>query len=80
MEEYEYILEVGIENIDIINKITEAYEGIGNVRTIDKKRGLIKILTISYFLDDLDEMLEKIKKKFNINIKIVSKEEWQGVI
>ncbi|MDU4652260.1 DUF4911 domain-containing protein [Sneathia sanguinegens] len=80
MEEYEYILEVGRENIDIINKITEAYEGIGNVRTIDKKRGLIKILTISYFLDDLDEMLEKIKKKFNINIKIVSKEEWQGVI
>ena len=64
MEEYEYILEVGRENIDIINKITEAYEGIGNVRTIDKKRGLIKILTISYFLDDLDEMLEKIKKKF----------------
>ncbi|WP_277284655.1 DUF4911 domain-containing protein [Sneathia sanguinegens] len=80
MEEYEYILEVGRENIDIINKITEAYEGIGNVRTIDKKKGLIKILTISYFLDDLDEMLEKIKKKFNINIKIVSKEEWQGVI
>lgn len=80
MEEYEYILEVGRENIDIINKITEAYEGIGNVRTIDKKRGLIKILTILYFLDDLDEMLEKIKKKFNINIKIVSKEEWQGVI
>ncbi|MDK9580643.1 DUF4911 domain-containing protein [Sneathia sanguinegens] len=38
MEEYEYILEVGRENIDIINKITEAYEGIGNVRTIDKKR------------------------------------------
>lgn len=80
MNEYEYILKVGRENIDILNKITEAYEGIGNVRTLDSKEGIIKILTISYFLDDIDKMLEKIKRVYNIDIKIISKEEWQGVI
>lgn len=80
MSEYEYILQVGRENIDILNKITEAYEGIGNVRTLDSNKGIIKILTISYFLDDIDNMLDKIRKIYNIDIKLISKEEWQGVI
>lgn len=43
MTEYEYILRVGRENIDIVNKITEAYEGIGNVRTMDNVDGIVKI-------------------------------------
>ena len=38
MIDYEYIIEIGRENIDIVNKITEAYEGIGNVRTLDSKK------------------------------------------
>ena len=80
MSEYEYILKVGRENIDIWNKITEAYEGIGNVRTLDSNKGIIKILTISYFLDDIDNMLDKIREIYNIDIKLISKEEWQGVI
>ena len=80
MSEYEYILQVGRENIDILNKITEAYEGIGNVRTLDSNKGIIKILNISYFLDDIDNMLDKIREIYNIDIKLISKEEWQGVI
>lgn len=80
MIEYEYILKVGRENIDLLNKITEAYEGIGNVRTLDNKEGIIKILTISYFLSDVEQMIKKIEKVFGITIEIISKKEWQGVI
>ena len=80
MSEYEYILQFGRENLDILNKITEVYEGIGNVRTLDSNKGIIKILTISYFLDDIDNMLDKIREIYNIDIKLISKEEWQGVI
>lgn len=80
MTEYEYILRVGRENIDIVNKITEAYEGIGNVRTMDNVDGIVKILTNSHFLNDIDEMLEKIYRVYSIKIDIIDKREWQGVI
>jgi len=80
MIDYEYIIEIGRENIDIVNKITEAYEGIGNVRTLDSKKGIVKILTNKYFLGDINNMFLKIKEVFNIDIKIISENEWQGVI
>ena len=80
MIDYEYIIEIGRENIDIVNKITEAYEGIGNVRTLDSKKVIVKILTNKYFLDDINNMFLKIKEVFNIDIKIISENEWQGVI
>lgn len=80
MTEYEYILRVGRENIDIVNKITEAYEGIGNVRTMDNVDGIVKILTNLHFLNDIDEMLEKIYRVYGIKIDIIDKREWQGVI
>lgn len=80
MIDYEYIIEVGRENIDILNKITEAYEGIGNVRTIDNKKGIVKILTNTYFINDVLLMFEKIKKIYGIEIKILFENEWQGEI
>ncbi|WP_068267631.1 DUF4911 domain-containing protein [Caviibacter abscessus] len=80
MIDYEYIIEVGRENIDIINKITEAYDGIGNVRTIDNRKGIVKILTNKYFFNDINLMFKKIKKVFNIEIKIINENEWQGEI
>lgn len=80
MIDYEYIIEIGRENIDIVNKITEAYEGIGNVRTLYSKKGIVKILTNKYFLGDINNMFLKIEEVFNIDIKIISENEWQGVI
>lgn len=80
MIDYEYIVEVGRENIDILNKVTEAYEGIGNVRTIDNKRGIVKILTNTFFLNDINLMFEKITKIFNIDIKVIAYGEWKGEI
>ena len=52
---WEYIIQTKKEYIDFINKVIEAYDGLGNVRTLDNQSGLIKILTNSYLLDDMDK-------------------------
>lgn len=80
MNDYEFILKVGKANIDIINKIVEAYEGLGNVRTLDNTKGIIKILTLSKYEIDIETVLNKIKDCFKIDIEILSKGVWKGEI
>lgn len=79
MKSWEYIIQTKRENIDFINKIVEAYDGLGNVRTLDNKNGLIKIITNSYLLEDVDKVLEKLQKK-GIEIEIQDRREWLGVL
>ena len=57
----------------------EAYDGLGNVRTLDNKNGLIKIITNSYLLEDMDKVLKKLQKK-GIEIEIQDRREWLGVL
>ena len=79
IKSWEYIIQTKKEYIDFINKIIEAYDGLGNVRTLDNQNGLIKILTNSYLLDDMDNAIETLKQK-NIEIEILEKREWLGVL
>lgn len=79
MKSWEYIIQTKREHIDFINKIIEAYEGIGNVRTLDKKNGLIKIITNSFFLEQIDAVIKRLIEK-GINIEIVEKREWLGIL
>lgn len=79
MKSWEYIIQTKRENIDFINKIMEAYDGLGNVRTLDNKNGLIKIITNSYLLEDVDKVLKKLQKK-GIEIEIQDRREWLGVL
>jgi hypothetical protein len=79
LKSWEYIIQTKRENIDFINKIVEAYDGLGNVRTLDNKNGLIKIITNSYLLEDMDKVLEKLRKK-GIEIEIQDRREWLGVL
>ena len=79
MKSWEYIIQTKKEHIDFINKIVEAYEGAGNVRTLDNKNGLIKIITNSYFLNDMDNILERLREK-DVFIEIIEKREWLGVL
>lgn len=79
MKSWEYIIQTKKEHIDFINKIVEAYEGAGNVRTLDNKNGLIKIITNSYFLNDMDNILERMREK-DVFIEIIEKREWLGVL
>ena len=79
IKSWEYIIQTKKEHIDFINKIIEAYDGLGNVRTLDNQNGLIKILTNSYLLDDMDNAIKTLKQK-NIEIEILEKREWLGVL
>ena len=79
MKSWEYIIQTKKEYIDFINKIIEAYDGLGNVRTLDNQNGLIKILTNSYLLDDMDKAIETLRQK-NIEMEILEKREWLGVL
>ena len=76
---WEYIIQTKKEHIDFINKVIEAYDGLGNVRTLDNQSGLIKILTNSYLLDDMDKAIETLKHK-NIEMEVLEKREWLGVL
>ena len=76
---WEYIIQTKKEYIDFINKVIEAYDGLGNVRTLDNQSGLIKILTNSYLLDDMDKAIETLKQK-NIEMEVLEKSEWLGVL
>ena len=79
MKSWEYIIQTKKEHIDFINKIVEAYEGAGNVRTLDNKNGLVKIITNSYFLNDMDNILKRLREN-DIFIEIIEKREWLGVL
>ena len=74
MRSYEYILDIDKHDIDFINKIVEAYEGLAIVRTLDSKNGKIKILTNEYMKNDVDLLLEKFRKN------IISQDFWKGVL
>ncbi len=79
MKSWDYIIKTKKANIDYINKIIEAQEGMANVRTLNSEEGLIKILTNNFFLEDVEAILEKLKKH-SIEIEILEKREWQGVL
>lgn len=79
MKELEYIIKTDRYNIDFINKIVEAYEGLAVLRTLDKYEARIKLLTNYCFENDIDSLLKKLKK-YEINYEIIEKREWEGVI
>lgn len=79
MRSYEYILDIDKHDIDFINKIVEAYEGLAIVRTLDSKNGKIKILTNEYMKNDVDLLLKKFRKN-GIEFNIISQDFWKGVL
>ena len=40
---------------------------------------LIKIITNSYFIDDMDKVIERLRAK-DIHIEILEKREWLGIL
>lgn len=76
---YEFLLRSRAEDIDFINKIMEAYEGIGVVRTLNPKEGLLSIVLTDDFKDFVREVLEDLGKKW-VRLEIVSEGPWKGVL
>ena len=59
---YEFLIQSRKEDIDFINKIIEAYEGIGVVRTINAEKGIINIITTYDYKNFLKEILEDLNE------------------
>lgn len=77
MKSYEYFIQTEKKHIDFINKIMEAYEGLGIIRTLDANKGLIKIITIDTAKKDIDGIIEDLNRR-DIKIEILEEGFWKG--
>ena len=77
MKSYEFIIKSRKEDIDFINKIMEAYEGLGVVRTLNAKEGDISIISTDDFKDDVRTIIENLDKN-HVVAKIVEEGTWRG--
>lgn len=77
MDSYEYVLEVGRNNIDFVNKIIEAHEGIGVLKTLDRQKGIVSIISTDFFTEQIKELLENLEK-YGIEIKYIQEGKWRG--
>ena len=77
MKSYEFKVKTRREDIDFINKIIEAYEGIGVVRTRNASEGDLTIISTLDFKDDLRKIIEDLNKKW-VEVRIVSEGVWNG--
>lgn len=77
MKSYEFIIQSRREDIDFINKIIEAYEGAGVVRTLDPIKAIISVISTEDFRDFVREVLEDLGKKW-VELKIIEEGTWKG--
>ncbi len=76
---YEYFIQTAKKDIDYINKIVEAYEGLGIVRTIDPKLGTIKIISLECYKKEIHRILDSLKNE-GVAIEVTDECIWRGII
>ncbi len=74
---YEFLIKTTRKDIDFINKIIEAYEGVGVVRTISAEKGLLNIITTYDFKEYLRDILEDLNTKW-VKAEILDEKPWTG--
>lgn len=74
---YEFLIQSRKEDIDFINKVVEAYEGAGVVRTVDSQKGLINIITTYDFKDFIKFVIEDLRK-YGVVAEIIEEGAWKG--
>ena len=74
---YEFLIQSRKEDIDFINKVVEAYEGAGVVRTVDPQKGLINIITTYDFKDFVKFVIEALRK-YDVIAEIIEEGAWKG--
>lgn len=77
MKSYEYFIQTEKKHIDFINKIMEAYEGLGIVRTLDANKGLIKFITIDTAKKDIDAIIKDLNQR-GVNVEVLEEGLWKG--
>lgn len=75
---YEFIIQSRKEDIDFINKIIEAYEGIGVVRTVDANNGVLNIISTIDFKDFVKSIIGDLDENYGIEAKIIEEGAWKG--
>lgn len=63
MDLIEIYLRVQREDIALLKFTVESYEGIGIVRTIDKKRATVVVLAMSDLVDHMWAVLESLRQE-----------------
>ena len=76
---YEFIIESKKEDIDFINKIVEAYEGAGVVRTLDSTNGIISVISTDDYKDMMREVLIDLGNRW-VDLKIIEEGAWKGTL
>ncbi len=77
MKSYEYFIKTERKHIDFLNKIFEAYEGIGIVRTLNADAGEIKIISIDTYRDEIYSIISDLKG-YGIVMEITKEGFWGG--
>ena len=76
---YEFIIQSKKEDIDFINKIVEAYEGAGVVRTLDSTNGIISVISTDDYKDTMREVLIDLGNRW-VDLKIIEEGAWKGTL
>ena len=76
---YEFIIQSKKEDIDFINKIVEAYEGAGVVRTLDSTNGIISVISTDDYKDMMREVLIDLGNRW-VDLKIIEDGAWKGTL
>ena len=76
---YEFKIQSRREDIDFINKIIEAYEEVGIVRTTDPKNAVLTIISTSDYKDIVREIILDLDKNY-VEAKIIEEGLWSGVL
>ena len=76
---YEFIIQSKKEDIDFINKIVEAYDGAGVVRTLDSTNGIISVISTDDYKDMMREVLIDLGNRW-VDLKIIEEGAWKGTL
>jgi len=79
MKSYEFKIQSRKEDIDFINKIIEAYEEVGVVRTNDANAGLITIISTTDYKDLTRDIILDLGKNY-VKAEILQEGPWNGVL
>ena len=60
------ILKIAPERIVYFSSLMSCYEGLGIVRTLDKEKGIIEVITTDDSLVDLIPLIKSLKREITI--------------
>lgn len=62
----EIYFEIRTEDIAYVKFVIESYEGVGLIRTVDRKKALIVVLIVEDFLDDGRALLASLQREIQL--------------